>query len=74
MISVVVNRPHFIEMHVFIMSTVIITGRTTLRVLDVGGNLIGDKGMSMILEELQHNNSLTELHVVHCRLSAKGQN
>ena len=53
---------------------VIITGRTTLRVLDVGGNPISDNGMSMISEELQHNNSLTELGVERCGLSAKGQN
>ena len=58
----------------FVMSTVIITGNTTLRVLDVGGNEIGDDGISMISEELQHNNSLTELIVANCGLSAKGQN
>ena len=56
------------------MSTVIITGSTTLRVLDVGGNEIGDDGISMISEELQHNNSLTKLSVERCVLSAKGQN
>ena len=55
------------------MSTVIITGSTTLRVLDVGGNEIGDDGISMISEELQHNNSLTKLNVVASGLSAKGQ-
>ena len=58
----------------FVMSTVIITGSTTLRVLDVAGNEIGDDGISMISEELQHNNSLTELSVESCGLSAKGQN
>ena len=56
------------------MSTVIITGSTTLRVLRVGGNKIGDDGISMISEELQHNNSLTELSVANCGISAKGQN
>ena len=55
------------------MSTVIITGSTTLRVLDVGANETGDDGISMISEELQHNNSLTELRVEQCGLSAKGQ-
>ena len=55
------------------MSTVIITGSTTLRVLNVGGNEIGDDGISMISEELQHNNSLTELNVINCGFSAKGQ-
>ena len=58
----------------FVMSTVIITGSTTLRVLRVGGNQIGDDGVSMISEELQHNNSLTILSVEWCGLSEKGQN
>ena len=56
------------------MSTVIITGNITLKVLHVGGNEIGDDGISMISEELQHNNSLTDLSVYQCGLSAKGQN
>ena len=56
----------------FVMSTVIITGSTTLRVLDVGGNQINDDGISMISEELQHNNSLTELGVANSGLSVKG--
>ena len=55
------------------MSTVIITGSTTLRVLDFGSNKIGDDGISMILEELQHVNSLTELSVLGCGLSVKGE-
>ena len=58
----------------FVMSTVIITGSTTLRVLNVGWNQINDDGISMISEELQHNNSLTELRVELCGLSAKGSN
>ena len=57
----------------FVMSTVIITGSTTLRVLDVGVNDIGDDGISMISEELQHNNSLTELSVWECGLSVKSK-
>ena len=55
------------------MSTVIITGSTTLRVLDVGRNEVGDDGISMISEELQYNNSLTELSVGGCGLSVKGE-
>ena len=54
------------------MSSVIITGSTTLRVLNVGGNKFGDDGISMISEELQHNKSLTELSVFGCGLSVKG--
>ena len=55
------------------MSTVIITGSTTLRVLDVGLNNFSDDGISMISEELEHNNSLTELRVADCGLSVKGE-
>ena len=54
------------------MSTVIITGSATLRVLDVSCNDIGDDGMAVISEALQHNKSLTRLEVVKCGLSVKG--
>ena len=58
----------------FVMTTVIITGSTTLRELKIGGNEIGDDGISMISEGLQHNNSLTKLSMEQCGLSTKGQN
>ena len=54
------------------MSTVIITGSATLRVLNVSWNDIGDEGMAVISEALQHNKSLTTLRVVKCGLSVKG--
>ena len=54
------------------MSTVIITGSDTLRVLDVSRNAIGDEGMAIISEALQHNKSLTILGLVLCGLSVKG--
>ena len=54
------------------MSTVIITGSATLRVLDVGRNDIGDEGMAVISKALQDNNSLTTLYVSRCGLSVKG--
>ena len=54
------------------MSTVIITGSATLRVLDVGYNDIGDDGMAVISEALQHSKSLTTLRVHKCGLSVKG--
>ena len=54
------------------MSTVIITGSATLRVLDVGHNDISDDGMAVISEALQHNKSLTLLTVTECGLSVKG--
>ena len=49
-----------------------VTGSATLRVLDVGSNDIGDEGMAIISEALQHNKSLTRLGVERCGLSVKG--
>ena len=54
------------------MSTVIITGSATLRVLSVTYNYIGDDWMAVISEALQHNKSLTILRVEWCGLSVKG--
>ena len=54
------------------MSTVIITGSATLRVLDVADIDIGDDGMAVISEALQHNKSFTKLVVAECGLSVKG--
>ena len=56
----------------FVMSTVIITGSTTLRELNVGWNDIDDNGISVITEGLQSNKTLTELNVSYCGLSVKG--
>ena len=56
----------------FVISTVIITGSATLRVLRVSDNDIGDEGMTVISEGLQHNKSLTTLRVEYCGLSVKG--
>ena len=56
----------------FVMSTVIITGSTTLRELDVNRNQIGDNGISLITEGLQSNKMLTKLNVSMCDLSVKG--
>ena len=50
---------------------VIITGSASLRVIDFGGNPIGDDGMSLMIEGLQKNN-LTTLGVCNCGLSEKG--
>ena len=55
----------------FVIFTVI-TGSATLRVLDVSENDIGDEGMVIISEALQHNKSLTVLKVSRCGLSVKG--
>ena len=52
------------------MSTV--TGSATLKVLEVSHNDIGDDGMAVISEALQHNKTLISLGVVKCGLSVKG--
>jgi len=44
----------------------------TLQVLYISHNDIGDDGMAVISESLQHNKSLTELWVQQCGLSVKG--
>ena len=54
------------------MSTVIVTGSATLRVLDVSYNNISDDGMGLISEALQHSKSLTTMMVGQCGLSVKG--
>ena len=56
----------------FVLSTVVITGSTTLRELDVSGNHTGDNGISVITEGLQSNKTLTKLNVSYCGLSVKG--
>ena len=54
------------------MSTVIITGSTTLRELDVSRNDIGDNGISVISEGLQSNKALTKLDVSWCHFTEEG--
>ena len=44
----------------------------TLQELDINSNDIGDDGMAVISEALQHNKSFTTLRVGKCRLSVKG--
>ena len=44
----------------------------TLQVLIMFSNDIGDDGMAVISEALQHNKSLTKLNVGGCGLSVKG--
>ena len=54
------------------MSTVIITGSTTLKELSIGLNDNGDNWISMITEGLQSNKTLAKLNVPLCGLSVKG--
>ena len=44
----------------------------TLQEFNMANNDIGDDGMAVISEALQHNNSLTTLEVAECGLSLKG--
>ena len=44
----------------------------TLQVLNIMDNNIGDVGMAVISETLQHNKSLTRLRIEQCGLSVKG--
>ena len=54
------------------MSTIIITGSTTLRELDVSFNDIGEDSIFEIAEGLLTNKTLTKLNVTSCDLSVKG--
>ena len=44
----------------------------TLQELNIGGNNIGDDGIVVISEALQHNKSVTILKIEQCGLSPKG--
>ena len=67
---------------IYIIIIMITTGATavskllmynnTLQKLDVGGNTIGDDGLSVIVEQLHHITTLTWLNVIECGLSVKG--
>ena len=50
----------------------ILMGNCTLQVLNVTNNTIGDDGISVIVEQLKHITTLTELGVTQCGLSVKG--
>lgn len=48
-------------------------GSITLEALDVGGNSIGDEGVSLLIKGLKDNKVLGYLGVDDCQLSVKGQ-
>ena len=56
-----------------LISAIITTDATTLKVLNVGFNEIGDDGVAMISGELQHKNSLIELSVAGCGILTQGK-
>jgi len=43
-----------------------------LQYLDIGWNKIGDDGVRHVTEELQQNDTLTELLLWYCEISVKG--
>jgi len=43
-----------------------------LEILHINGNSIGDNGMSVMMNGLQQNKTLVQLHVKECEFSAKG--
>ena len=57
---------------VFAMSTFIITGSITLKELNVSYNNIGNKGISVITDGLQHSNKLAKLEILTCNFTVKG--
>ena len=58
--------------YVFTMSTFIITGRITLKELNVSYNNIGNKGISVITDGLQYSKKLAKLEILTCNFTAKG--
>ena len=50
----------------------ILMGNCTLQKLKLSINTIGDDGISVIVEQLQHITTLTKLTVIYCGLSVKG--
>ena len=44
----------------------------TLKHLDVSSNETQDDGVRVIMEGLQHNDTLTELELGNCEISVKG--
>ena len=50
----------------------LLVGNCTLQVLNVSLNNIGDDGILVIVEQLQHITTLTKLDLDQCGLSVKG--
>ena len=50
----------------------LLTATRTLQDLNMRDNDVGDEGIKVISEALQHNKSLTSLWILECGLSVKG--
>ena len=50
----------------------LLVGNDTLQMLNISSNDIGNDGISVIAEQLQHNTTLTTLRIIRCGLSQKG--
>ena len=50
-----------------------LSANKTIQTLEMGHNNIGDDGISVIIKELQHNNTLIKLKVQKCGFSSKGR-
>ena len=50
----------------------LLAGNCSLQKLNVSRNNIGDDGISVMVEQLQHITTLTTLYVSECGLSATG--
>jgi len=59
----------FTDVYIYIY---IITDASSLRVLHVGSNFIGNDGMSLIARFLHGNTTLTELGIAKCGFSFDG--
>ena len=57
---------------VVIINNIILTGSPSFIKLDVTQNSICNEGMLAIAKDLQNYNTLTELLVENCNISAKG--
>jgi len=66
----------FVKYNIYITTGANCVGRClkicTLKALIIQDNSIGDDGISVMMDGLQHNKTLTKLDVLGCELSAKG--
>jgi len=69
-IKIMTSNATIMCLYIIFISRVYFIG-SALKILDIGGNKIGDSGMEILLEALQYKNSLTDLRMWNCGLSVK---